>query len=34
LAGYTDGKVKLKWTDREIEIPYAGIRKANLVVEL
>jgi ribosome maturation factor RimP len=34
LAGYTDGTVKLKWKDREIEIPYAGIRKANLVVEL
>jgi hypothetical protein len=26
--------VKLKWKEREIEIPYAGIRKANLVVEL
>jgi len=34
LAGYADGNVKLKWKDREIEIPYAGIRKANLVVEL
>src|ERR1700723_2220455 len=34
LAGYADGYVKLKWKDREIEIPYAGIRKANLVVEL
>ena len=34
LAGYADGNVKLKLKDREIEIPYAGIRKANLVVEL
>ena len=34
LAGYADGNVKLKWKDREIEISYAGIRKANLVVEL
>jgi ribosome maturation factor RimP len=34
LAGCADGNVKLKWKDREIEIPYAGIRKANLVVEL
>ena len=30
----SDGNVKLKWKEREIEIPYAGIRKANLVVEL
>ena len=34
LAGYADGNVKLKLKDREIELPYAGIRKANLVVEL
>jgi len=34
LAGYVDGSVKLSVRDREIEVPYAGIRKANLVVEL
>jgi ribosome maturation factor RimP len=34
LAGYTDGSVKLKVKDRELVIPYAAIRKANLVVEL
>jgi ribosome maturation factor RimP len=34
LAGYADGTVRVKVADREIEIPYAGIRKANLVVEL
>src|ERR1700752_3095528 len=34
LAGYADGNVKLKCKDREIEIPYARIRKANLIVEL
>jgi ribosome maturation factor RimP len=34
LAGIADGIVKLKVNDREIAIPYAGIRKANLVVEL
>lgn len=34
LAGFADGSVKLKLKDREIEVPYAGIRKANLVVEL
>lgn len=34
LAGFADGTVKLKLKDREIEVPYAGIRKANLVVEL
>ena len=34
LAGYADGTVKLQLKDREIEVPYAGIRKANLVVEL
>ncbi len=34
LAGYADGIVKLGVKDREISVPYAGIRKANLVVEL
>jgi ribosome maturation factor RimP len=34
LAGYADGIVKLTVRDREIVVPYAGIRKANLVVEL
>jgi ribosome maturation factor RimP len=34
LAGYVDGIVKMTVRDREIAVPYAGIRKANLVVEL
>jgi ribosome maturation factor RimP len=34
LAGYADGIVTLTVRDREIAVPYAGIRKANLVVEL
>jgi ribosome maturation factor RimP len=34
LAGYADGIVKLTVRDREVAVPYAGIRKANLVVEL
>jgi ribosome maturation factor RimP len=34
LAGYADGIVKMTVRDREIAVPYAGIRKANLVVEL
>jgi ribosome maturation factor RimP len=34
LAGYTDGIVKVKVRDREIALPYLGIKKANLVVEL
>jgi len=34
LAGYADGTVKLAVRDREISVPYADIRKANLVVEL
>jgi ribosome maturation factor RimP len=34
LAGYVDGMVKLTVRDREVAVPYAGIRKANLVVEL
>lgn len=34
LGGYSDGIVKLKYRDRELDVPYAAIRKANLVVEL
>jgi ribosome maturation factor RimP len=34
LAGYSDGMVKLGVKDREISVPFAGIRKANLVVEV
>ncbi len=34
LAGYSEGVVKLALKDREIALPYEGIRKANLVVEL
>ena len=34
LASYADGVVKLKVKEREIAVPYTGIRKANLVVEL
>jgi len=33
LAGYVDGSVKLSLRDREVTVPYDGIRKANLVVE-
>jgi ribosome maturation factor RimP len=34
LAGYADGVVKLTVRDREVAVPLAGIRKANLAVEL
>jgi ribosome maturation factor RimP len=34
LAGYSDGVVKLMVKNGELAIPYQGIRKANLVVEL
>jgi len=34
LAGYADGVVKVKVKERELAVPYAAIRKANLVVEL
>jgi ribosome maturation factor RimP len=34
LAGYADGKVKVTIRDKELDIPYSGIKKANLVVEL
>jgi len=34
LAGYMDGIVKLTVRDHEVDVPYAGIRKANLMVEL
>src|SRR5688500_15091564 len=32
LAGYTDGKVRIDVNGRTIELPFAWIRKANLVV--
>jgi ribosome maturation factor RimP len=34
LAGFSDGQVKLAVKDREVSVPFADIRKANLVVEL
>ena len=34
MAGYADGLVKIEVQGRLIELPFAGIRKANLVVEL
>src|SRR5271154_427376 len=34
LAGYADGVVKVTQREKEIEVPYSGIKKANLVVEL
>src|SRR5277367_4268049 len=34
LVGYADGVVKVTQREKEIEIPYSGIKKANLVVEL
>jgi ribosome maturation factor RimP len=34
LAGYADGMVKLALKKREVIVPFAGIRKANLVVEI
>ncbi|MGA8367770.1 MAG: ribosome maturation factor RimP [Candidatus Acidiferrales bacterium] len=34
LGGYSDGMVKLAVKDHELAVPFAGIRKANLVVEL
>jgi len=34
LAGIADGVVKLALKNREVGLPYSGIRKANLVVEL
>ena len=34
LAGYADGRVKLEVDGRILELPFSGIRKANLVVEL
>ena len=33
LAGFADGSVKLTRKGKEIAVPFAGIRKANLVVE-
>lgn len=34
LSGFADGVVKLNVKDREILVPFAEIRKANLVVEI
>lgn len=34
LAGFAEGNVKLAVKDRELSVPFADIRKANLVVEL
>ena len=34
LAGYADGLVKVQYRDRELAVPFAAIRKANLVVEI
>ncbi|MGH9701402.1 MAG: ribosome maturation factor RimP, partial [Candidatus Acidiferrales bacterium] len=34
LAGFADGAVKILVRDHELSVPFAGIRKANLVVEL
>jgi len=34
LAGYAEGRVKLDVNGRILELPFSGIRKANLVVEL
>ena len=34
LAGFADGKVKLDVSGRVIELPFAAIRKAHLVVEI
>jgi len=34
LTGYHDGVVEIEVKGRRVELPFAGIRKANLVVEL
>jgi ribosome maturation factor RimP len=34
LAGFADGNVKLNVKEQELALPFADIRKANLVVEL
>jgi ribosome maturation factor RimP len=34
LAGFAEGNVKLTVRDRELTLPFAGIVKANLVVEI
>jgi len=34
LAGYADGNVKFSVKDNELSVPYAAIKKANLIVEL
>ena len=34
LAGFAEGSVKLAVRDKEVAVPFAGIKKANLVVEI
>jgi ribosome maturation factor RimP len=34
LAGYADGRVKIEVQGRVVELPLAGIRKAQLVIEI
>jgi ribosome maturation factor RimP len=34
LAGYADGIVKVQYRNQELAVPFAAIRKANLVVEI
>lgn len=34
IAGFAEGRVKIEVHGRIVELPFAGIRKANLVVEL
>ena len=34
LAGYAEGRVKIEVQGQIVELPFSGIRKANLVVEL
>jgi ribosome maturation factor RimP len=34
LAGYAEGQVRIEVKGRIVEVPFTGIRKANLVVEL
>jgi ribosome maturation factor RimP len=34
LAGYADGIVRVQYRNQELAVPFAAIRKANLVVEI
>jgi ribosome maturation factor RimP len=34
LTGFAEGNVKLAVRDKEVAVPFAGICKANLVVEI